>query len=105
MTRFPSGFIAGGRQAGWSRFTSEAAAPAAAVLAAALVVSPMSAQAQGADYPSRPVTIVVPTAPGGANDAISRILAQRLTAVLKQPVVVDNKPGANGAIASEMVAR
>ena len=111
MTRFPSGCIAGGRQAGWSRFApaaaaaAAAAAPAAVVLAAALVVSPVSAQAQAADYPSRTVTIVVPTAPGGANDAISRILALRLTTALKQPVVVDNKPGANGAIASEMVAR
>ncbi len=56
-------------------------------------------------FPSKTVTIVVPTAAGGANDAMARIIAQGLQAKLGQPVVVDNKAGANGAIAAEFVAR
>lgn len=56
-------------------------------------------------YPAKGVTIIVPTAPGGANDAIARILAQGLSTKLGQAVIVENKAGANGAIASEFVAR
>lgn len=56
-------------------------------------------------YPTKTVTIIVPTAPGGANDAMARIVAQGLSQKLGQPVIVDNKPGANGAIATEFVAR
>ena len=61
------------------------------------------ALAQG--WPEKTVTIVVPTAAGGANDAMARIIAQGLSARLGKPVVVDNKAGANGAIAAEFVAR
>ena len=56
-------------------------------------------------FPSKPITIVVPTAPGGANDAMARIIAQGLSQKLGQSVIVDNRAGANGAIASEFVAR
>jgi tripartite-type tricarboxylate transporter receptor subunit TctC len=56
-------------------------------------------------FPSKAITIVVPTAPGGANDAMARIIAQSMSVDLGQPVIVDNKAGANGAIASEFVAR
>jgi len=56
-------------------------------------------------YPTKTITIVVPTAPGGANDAMARIIGQGLSSRLGQPVIVDNKAGANGAIASEFVAR
>ncbi len=65
----------------------------------------MQADAVAQSFPSRPITIVVPTAAGGANDAMARIIAQGLQVRLGQPVVVDNKAGANGAIASEFVAR
>lgn len=58
-----------------------------------------------AAYPERPITIVVPTAPGGGNDAMARTVGQKMSALLGQPVIVDNKAGANGAIASEFVAR
>ena len=61
------------------------------------------ALAQG--YPEKNITIVVPTAAGGANDAMARILAQGMSVRLGKPVIVDNKAGANGAIASEFVAR
>ena len=56
-------------------------------------------------YPSKTIVIVVPTSPGGANDAMARIIAQGLRQKLGQPVVVENRAGANGAIASEFVAR
>ena len=72
---------------------------AMALLAAAS--SPALAQA----WPEKAITIVVPTAAGGANDAMARIVGQGLSSRLGKPVIVDNKAGANGAIASEHVAR
>ena len=62
-----------------------------------------SAYAQA--WPEKTITIVVPTAAGGANDAMARIIGQGLSARLGKPVVVENRAGANGAIASEYVAR
>ena len=56
-------------------------------------------------WPEKTITIVVPTAAGGANDAMARIIAQGMSVRLGKPVVVDNKAGANGAIAAEFVAR
>lgn len=56
-------------------------------------------------YPTRTITIVVPTAVGGANDAMARILAQGLSQKLGQAVIVENRPGGNGGIASEYVAK
>ena len=56
-------------------------------------------------WPDKVITIVVPTAAGGGNDGMARIVAQRLAAKLGQNVIVDNKAGGNGAIASEHVAR
>jgi tripartite-type tricarboxylate transporter receptor subunit TctC len=58
-----------------------------------------------AAFPERTITIVVPTAPGGANDAMARVVGQAMSAILKQTVIVENKAGANGAIASEFVMR
>ncbi|MDE2604579.1 MAG: tripartite tricarboxylate transporter substrate binding protein [Burkholderiales bacterium] len=58
-----------------------------------------------AAYPERAITIVVPTAPGGGNDVMARTVGQKMSALLGQPVIVENKAGANGAIASEFVAR
>ena len=76
-----------------------------ALLAGAVLASLGLAAAQAQTFPTKPLTIVVPTAAGGANDAMARILAQGLAARLGQPVIVDNKAGANGAIAAEYVAR
>jgi hypothetical protein len=56
-------------------------------------------------FPNKTITIVVPTSAGGANDAMARILAQGLSVKLGQAVIVENKPGGNGAIASEFVAK
>jgi len=58
-----------------------------------------------AAYPERPIRIVVPVAPGGGNDIVARLLAQRLTSQWGQQVVVDNRPGASTAIGAEIVAR
>ncbi|MEQ1776497.1 MAG: tripartite tricarboxylate transporter substrate-binding protein, partial [Burkholderiales bacterium] len=57
------------------------------------------------NYPTRAVRIVVGFAPGGATDVTARILAQELSKLWSQQVVVDNRPGASGAIAAELVAR
>ncbi|EJL91299.1 hypothetical protein PMI15_00115 [Polaromonas sp. CF318] len=65
----------------------------------------MPGQAFAQTWPARPVTVVVPTSAGGANDAMARIIAQGLSARIGQPVIVENKAGANGAIASDFVAR
>jgi tripartite-type tricarboxylate transporter receptor subunit TctC len=63
-----------------------------------------SGLAQAQTYPSKTITLVVPTAPGGANDAMARIIGQGLSQKMGQAVIVENKPGANGAIATEFVA-
>lgn len=56
-------------------------------------------------YPSKPVTLVIPYPPGGSADTIGRLVGQRLAAELKQPVVIDNRPGAGTAIAAAYVAK
>ncbi len=73
---------------------------AATVLALAF---PMLAMAQ--DYPSRPVRIVVPYPPGGPTDVIVRVVGNRLSESLGQPVVIENRAGASGMIGAELVAK
>jgi tripartite-type tricarboxylate transporter receptor subunit TctC len=73
------------------------------VLAVSLGAPSLEAAAQA--FPSKPIRLLVPTGPGGGTDAIGRVLANTLTVSLKQQVVVDNKPGASGVIASEATAR
>jgi len=76
-------------------------------LAAAVVVAlPVRfAEAQVETYPNRPVRFVVPLLPGGGNDYLARLFAERMQPTLGQPVVVENKPGAGGNIGAEFVAR
>jgi tripartite-type tricarboxylate transporter receptor subunit TctC len=72
---------------------------------AALAVLTMSGLAFGQAYPSRPVQVVVPFAPGGPMDLTARLIGQWLNERMGQPVVIDNKPGAGGEIGSASVAR
>jgi tripartite-type tricarboxylate transporter receptor subunit TctC len=60
--------------------------------------------APAAEYPTRPVTLVVAFPPGGASDVLARILGRKLEQVLAQPFVIDNRPGAGGNVAAEAVA-
>lgn len=77
-----------------------------AVAAAAVALGPRGACAQAADgFPSRPITIVVPYAPGGSNDVFARLIAKGLGDAFKQPVVVENRPGASGNTGTAQVAR
>jgi tripartite-type tricarboxylate transporter receptor subunit TctC len=72
------------------------------VAAGALVFS-LAAQAD--TYPSKPITIIVPFGPGSGTDTITRVIAQPLSVALKESVVVEDRPGANGALAALYVAR
>src|SRR5689334_3159687 len=67
-------------------------------------LAPVAVRAEQ-DYPNRLVRIVVPYPPGGPTDLLGRLAAQNLAAAWKQPVIVENKPGASGSIGSETVAR
>src|SRR5688572_12144198 len=73
----------------------------AAGIAALLVAAAAHAQS----YPDRPVRIVVGFPPGGSSDTVARVVAQQLSPLLGQPVVVENKPGAGGVIGSDTVAK
>ncbi|MFE0840996.1 tripartite tricarboxylate transporter substrate binding protein [Achromobacter insolitus] len=75
-----------------------------AVLGAALAVAAFAGSGSNAradDYPSQPIKLIVPFAAGGGNDGIARILGQLLSDGLKQPVVVENRPGAGGKLGAE----
>ncbi len=78
--------------------------PRRTVLTAALM-APAIARAQDAAYPNRPVRVVVGFAAGGSTDLNTRTMAPKLQALLGQPVLVDNRPGAGGNLATEIVAR
>lgn len=77
----------------------------ATFLAAALLCAAAPLAAQAADYPARPIKIVVPFPPGGSSDALARMLAERMGKLLGQPTVVDNKPGASEQIAISGVVK
>ncbi|WP_287143380.1 tripartite tricarboxylate transporter substrate binding protein [Achromobacter sp.] len=75
---------------------------AALLGSAALMAAPV---AQAADYPNKPITLIVPFPAGSGTDAVGRIFGQELSTILGQQIVVENKPGANATIAASYVAR
>jgi tripartite-type tricarboxylate transporter receptor subunit TctC len=70
---------------------------------ASVLAAPLSAQT--GSFPSRPITLVVPFAAGGGSDVMARVIAEPLSKRLGQPVVIENKPGANASIGAEFVAK
>jgi tripartite-type tricarboxylate transporter receptor subunit TctC len=68
-----------------------------------LVFSAHTVHAQ--DYPTRPVRLLVGLGPGGGSDTVARVMTIKLTEILRQSLVVDNRPSAGGAISSEIVAK
>lgn len=74
-------------------------------LAFAALGTCLTLSAHAADYPSKAVTIVVPFTPGGSNDAMARAVGQKLGEYWKQPVIVENRPGAGGNVGTKQVAK
>ena len=74
-------------------------------LAAPLLGALPRADAETAPWPARPIRLVIPSAGGSGPDILARLFTERLTQALKQPVIVDNKPGANGVLAVNEVVR
>ncbi|WP_158100909.1 tripartite tricarboxylate transporter substrate-binding protein [Variovorax sp. JS1663] len=73
-------------------------------LAMALCIAACPALAQERDFPTKPIKMIVPFAPGGPADIVARIVADQLSHKLRQPVIVDNRAGAGGAVGAEAVA-
>ncbi|MFO1162236.1 MAG: tripartite tricarboxylate transporter substrate binding protein [Reyranellaceae bacterium] len=67
------------------------------------ILAGLSLPAGAETYPDRPIKIVVPTGPGGATDIVTRVIAEKIQATLGQPVVVENRPGANGNVGAAYV--
>lgn len=76
---------------------------ACTAIAACAAVAAVPAAAQ-ALFPSKPITLVVPFAPGGGNDILARLIAPKMSAQLGQPIVIENKPGAGGNLGADFVA-
>jgi tripartite-type tricarboxylate transporter receptor subunit TctC len=74
-------------------------------LTAAALVSIVATGAWAQDFPTKPIKLVVPFAPGGGNDLLARALAPRMAEILGQPMIVDNKPGAGGNLGTDVVAK
>jgi tripartite-type tricarboxylate transporter receptor subunit TctC len=88
-----------------SNLLRRAAAITLAVICAVHAVASIAQTPAPANFPSRPLRLIVPFAPGGGNDILARILATQLAAGLGQQTLVDNRPGAAGITATEIVAR
>lgn len=76
-----------------------------AVLALAAACGTSAALAQGTAYPVKPIHLIVPYVPGGTTDLLARIVGQQLSERMGQPVLVENRPGANGMIGADFVAK
>src|SRR6185503_2896722 len=76
-----------------------------ALLSTAATLAAPAAFAQKETWPARPIRLVVPYPPGGSSDIIARSIGNLLSESLKQSVLVDNKPGANGNLGADLVAK
>ena len=85
--------------------TSTAKALRTLVAGCAAALAALSAPAQADTFPSKPIRLVVPFAAGSGTDAVARLTGKYLGESLGQPVLIENKPGANGTIAAEYVAK
>ena len=100
MTRFAAGI-----KGAMARLLRASECISVAVIASAFV-APLPAAAQSPNsYPSRPVKVLIPYAPGGATDIVARFLASKIDSALGQPMVIENRPGASGNIALEAAAK
>ena len=106
LTRRPAG--RGGRRSRPRHSTKETShetiAPAGRRAAAGAALLPAAA-VRAADYPAKPITLIVPFPAGSGTDAVGRIFGNELSSILGQQVIVENKPGANATIAANLVAR
>jgi tripartite-type tricarboxylate transporter receptor subunit TctC len=76
------------------------------VAAAAMVMlNALPSMVQAQSYPTRPITVVIGFTPGGPSDIMARILTKRMEQVVKQPFIIQNRPGAGGSVAAQVVAR
>ncbi|MDB5866555.1 MAG: hypothetical protein JWO70_4361, partial [Betaproteobacteria bacterium] len=76
-----------------------------AIGAAAIVMAVFTGASLAEEYPSRPIRLILPFPPGGGSDVVARVTGQTLGTLLGQPVVIDNRAGASGNIAAELVAK
>src|SRR5947208_16757221 len=72
---------------------------------AALTLAAIATTAHAQDYPSRPITLVVPYSAGGGNDIMARVASEKMTPALGQQIVIENRGGAGGSIATRQVAK
>ena len=78
---------------------------AAAIAATVAFTVTQSGEVRAQTYPTKPIRLVIPVTPGGGVDAVARLMAQKMTVAFNQQVVVDNRPGGGGIVASEIVAK
>ena len=86
----------------WIRFLFGAGALAAGITIAS---AQAASTGSGQGYPSKPIRFIAPFPPAGSSDLIARILSQRMSEELGQPVIVDNRPGASGSLGTELCAK
>ena len=77
----------------------------AGLLAASFLATPFAAQAQNAEFPDKPIKMIVPYPPGGGTDVIARIMQDRFQTLLGQPILIENRGGAAGVIGTEAAAK
>ena len=75
------------------------------IILAGLAASLLATAALAQSYPAKPIRLIVPFAAGGGNDNVARLVGKHLSESVGQPLVIDNRPGAGGALGAEVAAR